>query len=96
MNIRFVSIAEDELVDAFSWHEMQAPGIGYEFLAEFDRALDRIGQYPESASANRDGMRRVLINRFPYGIWYALEEDIVVYAIAHLHREPHYWLDRTE
>jgi toxin ParE2 len=35
------------------------------------------------------------MNRFPYSVIYALENDeLVVLAIAHQHRKPFYWRDR--
>lgn len=36
MKIRFLSIAGQELDDAFAWYERQSAGLGYEFLDEVD------------------------------------------------------------
>ena len=95
MKIDFLDLARQELDDAFDWYEAQAPGLGYDFLSEIDRAVRRILVYPQSAAIIETGLRRVLINRFPYGIIYGLDEDrVVVVAVAHLHREPCYWIDR--
>ncbi len=43
-----------------------------------------------SYQTNQNGrVRRMRVNCFPYGVWYAVEGDtIVVYAFAHLHRKP--------
>ena len=96
MKVALVSIAERELRDAFEWYECQSAGLGYEFLIEFDRAVGRIGFFPESCMVFEEGMRRALLNRFPYGLWYAVESDaVVVYAVAHLHREPRDWSSRS-
>jgi plasmid stabilization system protein ParE len=36
-----------------------------------------------------------LIQRFPYGVVYAVEgNDVIILAIAHLHRKPGYWAAR--
>ena len=95
MKIDFLDLARQELDDAFDWYEAQAPGLGYDFLSEIDRAVRRILVYSQSAAIIETGLRRVLINRFPYGIIYGLDEDRVVgVAVAHLHREPCYWIDR--
>ena len=95
MKVRFLSVAEKELRDTFDWYESQTPGLGNEFLVELDQAVMRIRHYPMSCPAAEDGMRRALLNRFPYGLWYAIEADaVIVYAVAHLHREPRYWADR--
>ena len=35
------------------------------------------------------------MTRFPYGVMYGIDEDtIIVIAVAHLHRDPRYWIDR--
>lgn len=95
MKVRFLSIAEREMRVAFDWYENQSSGLGGEFLTELDQVVVRIRRYPESCPVTKDGMRRASLNRFPYGLWYAIEVDTaVVYAVAHLHREPHYWVDR--
>ncbi|MCX6842316.1 MAG: type II toxin-antitoxin system RelE/ParE family toxin, partial [candidate division WOR-3 bacterium] len=36
-------------------------------------------------------------SRFPYGLVYGQEADaIVIVAVAHLHREPRYWMGRLD
>jgi len=64
MKVRFLSVAEKELRDAFDWYESQTPGLGNEFLVELDQAVMRIRRYPKSCPATEDGMRRALLNRF--------------------------------
>ena len=95
MNIRFLSLAQRELDDAYAWYERQAFGLGFELLDEIDRTVHRIKAYPYSCEEFTVGLRRALVNRFPYGLIYGLEDDtIVVVAVAHLHREPYHWIDR--
>ncbi|MEI6150787.1 MAG: type II toxin-antitoxin system RelE/ParE family toxin [bacterium] len=89
MKVRFLFTAERELQDAFEWYENQVPGLGAELIVEVDRSVRLVMQYPETCADLGEGIRRMLVNRFPYGVWYAVEGDtIVVYAIAHLHRKP--------
>jgi hypothetical protein len=43
------------------------------------------------------GTRRCLIAKFPYGVIYHYspeQDEIVIVAIAHLHRRPDYWVSR--
>jgi plasmid stabilization system protein ParE len=95
VKIRFLSVARRELDDAFTWYESHAVGLGYEFLDEMDRVVRRIKAYPDSCAELFPGLRRALLSRFPYGLIYGQEPDaIVVVAVAHLHREPRYWMDR--
>jgi plasmid stabilization system protein ParE len=95
VTIRFLSVARRELDDAFAWYERQSAGLGYEFLDEMDRVVRRIGVYPDSCAELTHGLRRAMLSRFPYGLVYGREADlIVIVAVAHLHREPRYWMDR--
>jgi plasmid stabilization system protein ParE len=95
VNIRFLVLAQQELDDAVEWYDSQSDGLGHRFLDELDRSVHRIKSYPDSCQELTPGMRRVLLSRFPYGLIYAQEPDtIVVVAVAHLHREPRYWIGR--
>jgi len=39
--------------------------------------------------------RRSLVNRFPFGILYSVQNDqIYILAVMHLHKEPGYWKKR--
>jgi hypothetical protein len=95
VSIRFLSVARQELDDAFAWYERQSSGLGFEFLDEIDRAVHRVKAFPDSCTELAAGVRRALVNRFPYGLVYGQDgRVIVILAVAHLHREPRYWLGR--
>lgn len=95
MDIVFHYESEREIESGFLWYEEQALGLGYEFVDSVYGAIRRIKQYPLAGSDFGEGVRRVLIRRFPYCLWYAIEDELlVIYAVAHLHREPQYWISR--
>jgi toxin ParE2 len=95
MQIRFLEIAEIELDEAIQYYNREAAGLGDDFLSEVLLALDRIGQFPEAWHPCSKRTRRGQTRRFPYGIVYQIRrEEILVIAIANLHREPDYWEDR--
>jgi len=95
MKIRFIKPAQAELHDAVAWYESQLRGLSIQFLDDFDRAIRRIVAYPLANAEMGDGLRRCLLSKFPYGIIYGIDsETIIVVAVAHLHREPRYWIDR--
>lgn len=95
MKVRFFKPAQSELEDTFAWYETQSHGLGTQFLDDFDRAVRRIVAYPLSSPEIEKDLRRCLLSRFPYGVIYGIDsENIIVVAIAHLHREPQYWIDR--
>ena len=95
MNVRFLGLAQRELDDAVAWYNEQAAGSGQEFLDELDRAVRRAVTFPMSCPEIEPGVRRCLLARFPYGLIYGVDrKTIVVVAVAHLHREPRYWVGR--
>ena len=97
MRVRFLEIAEIELDEAIRFYNYEASGLGDEFLAEILGALDRIAKFPEAWHPCTRRTRRCQTRRFPYGVVYQIrEEEILVIAIANLHREPNYWEDRLK
>ena len=95
MNIRFLSIANQEVDDAVTWHNEQADGLGRDFLDELDRVVRLIRTYPLVATQVDNEIRRFPFSRFPYSLIYGIDQEtIVVIAVAHHHREPRYWADR--
>jgi len=95
MKIRFLKPAQSEVDDAFSWYDSQTHGMGMQFLDDLDRSVRRIMAFPLANTEIEEGFRRCLRSKFPYGIIYGLDSEVViVVAVAHLHREPRYWIDR--
>jgi hypothetical protein len=96
MNVKFLSPAQQELDDAYQWYEDQMAGLGNEFLADINEAVHRITTWPGAHTVLRGNLRRCLIRRFPYGLIYGIEDNnIVITAVAHLHRKPFYWTRRV-
>ena len=96
MKVSFLALAQQELDDAVAWYNKQAPGLGQDFLDELDRAVRRAVAFPFSCPEIDPGVRRCLLARFPYGLIYGIDQEtIVVVAVAHLHREPRYWIGRN-
>jgi plasmid stabilization system protein ParE len=89
--------AEAEVEEATRWYEAIREGLGAEFLDEFDAGIQRIAEFPHAWHPLGGSTRQHRLNRFPYGIIYQVREDeIVIFAVAHLHRQPGYWRKRTD
>ncbi|NQZ10521.1 MAG: type II toxin-antitoxin system RelE/ParE family toxin [Algicola sp.] len=87
--------AEYDLCDAIDQYDKKSMGLGREFALEVRRAIDRAISMPEAWQLLDDKFRRVLVNRFPYGVLYSIEPDLIyIIAVMHLHRDPDYWRDR--
>jgi hypothetical protein len=76
---------------------LRPPGFGEAFLIEVLSAAERVSRYPKAWHPLAEDVRRCRLNRFPYGLIYVVENgDILVLAVAHLHRQPGYWRDRLK
>jgi plasmid stabilization system protein ParE len=85
-----------ELDEAALWYEERRVDLGIEFIAEIDRCLEVIAEYPELAAVVDEDIRRIPVKRFPYSIYYRLEaERIVVLAIFQGKRDPAIWRRRV-
>jgi plasmid stabilization system protein ParE len=95
MNVRFVSAANWELDEAVRYYEEELPGLGFRFFQEVDAAIKRICLFPEGWPRIGQHTRRCILKGFSYGVLYVVEKDeIVVTAVAHLHRDPAHYQDR--
>ncbi|TFG63787.1 MAG: type II toxin-antitoxin system RelE/ParE family toxin [Nitrospirales bacterium] len=95
MQIRLLEIAQQELDEAVTYYNSEQAGLGADFLVEFLNSLERIKAYPQAWKPFTKNTRRSQLRRFPYGIVYQLlENEILIVAISHLHREPGHWQDR--
>ena len=95
MNIRIISCAEQELVDAVDHYNEQCSGLGFEFAAEVKNTLSRIVSFPKAWPLFSERTRRCMTSRFPFGILYQIRADhILVIAIMHLKRDPKKWQER--
>lgn len=98
MNQLIVRAAAQQDVRAIrEWYEGEEEGLGAQFLAEIDAVVERIrrmpGQFPEA----RKGLRRALLRRFPYCVYFLdLDDSLVVLAVLHQHRNPREWKSRAK
>ena len=77
-----------DLQSAYDWYEDEIPGLGSEFREEFSRAYRKLGQGPLLYAIRFSGIRRLNLERFPYGIFYIVKpEEVRVLAVLHGRRE---------
>jgi toxin ParE1/3/4 len=81
-------LVKADLRAAFDWYEDQLQGLGGEFREEFRRTYRKLGRNPLFYAVRFSGIRRLNLDRFPYGIFYTVERDeIRVLAVLHGSRE---------
>lgn len=95
MTVKFHSEARKELFKTANYYEDQVVGLGDIFIGEVENVLEVIQQYPSSGTKISPTERRFLVSRFPYGIVYTVEDDLItIFAIMNLRQKPDYWEPR--
>ncbi len=95
MEVRFRSEAATDVVLARGWYDAQRPGLGDEFVEGLEHVIELISDLPEAFPEIAVGLRRALLGRFPYAVYYRLEADLVdVISCLHTRRSPSRWRSR--
>jgi plasmid stabilization system protein ParE len=67
--------ADLDIESVFQWYENEQQGLGLEFLDELRATYGRVIDGPLKYKELRSGIRRALVKRFPYAIYFAVEGD---------------------
>lgn len=92
IRIEITEAAGYELASVVDYYNAVQENLGYEFLDEFKRSVQRIMRFPLAWPLFSPRLRRCLVNRFPYGVVYNKKHDVLlIVSILNLHSEPEKW-----
>ena len=95
VDVRLRPEAEQDLAESARWYEDQRPGLGQEFLDEALATFAAIAEKPLASAAVYGSLRRALLHRFPFGVFYLVDGDgAVVIGVLHGSRHPRRWKSR--
>jgi len=67
------------------------------FINSVEKGIEKILEYPYAWPIIEEDVRRHLIKRFPFGIYYTIESNYIsILAVMHLSRKPGYWKERLK
>jgi plasmid stabilization system protein ParE len=81
-----------DLAAAYAWYEEQRADLGEQFLSGVDASFDEIERFPEMFAPVHGDVRRAVVSRFPYAVFYRVEpRRVVVLTVLHTARNPKLW-----
>jgi len=88
--------AGQDIGRARAWYEAERVGRGVRFEAAVHALAELIAEHPEAFPVVGGLVRRGLVSRFPYALYYQPLDDQTVEVIAclHTHRRPGAWRRR--
>jgi len=97
MKVEYHPAIEGELRGIINYYNSCSHGLGTSFLNEFEQHILRIASMPTRWVNVEGDIRRSLMRRFPYVIYYrVLESDVLhVTVVEHQRRRPEYGRSRS-
>jgi toxin ParE1/3/4 len=78
------------------WYDAREQGLGRDFLRAFRAATDVLRRNPLQYQVVFEDMRRVILRRFPYSVFYEIHgSDVVILGCMHGARDPEEWQKRA-
>lgn len=94
MPVRFRPEAEAEVLETRHWYEGRRAGLGEEFAAELADVLDRIAARPLQFRRVHGELRRAVLTRFPYAVYFRVHDSEIIVLAVHGRQDPARWQSR--
>ena len=69
--------AQSDIQEIVLWYEKKERGLGNYFLLCLDASLESLKRFPTAARIIRHEYRRLLVRKFPVGVYYIVRENKV-------------------
>ncbi len=87
--LRFLPEVEADVLNGHAWYEEKSPGLGEEFLRVFYACSQELARNPMTHQKVHRDFRRCLLRRFPYAVYFRVEDErVVVFGLFHCARDP--------
>jgi toxin ParE1/3/4 len=87
--------ANEDLLEARAWYDNIRPELGERFALTVEATVDAVAEHPLQFPVVYRNRRRAGVWRFPYGIFFEIQEQrIVVIACFHGRRNARRWRSR--
>ena len=94
MKVKILEAAQRDLIEGHRFYERQSAGLGDYFLDSVLADIESL-QFYARIHVLHFGYHRLLAGRFPFAVYYRVENDLVrVYAVLDCRRDPAWIRDR--
>lgn len=86
-----LSDAEHDIEEAFIWYESKKLGLGDAFYNSLNESVLFIVENPYSSREIFKNIRRLVIKKFPFGLYYKINsrrKEIQILGVIHFKRSP--------
>ncbi|OGV71528.1 MAG: plasmid stabilization protein [Lentisphaerae bacterium RIFOXYA12_64_32] len=95
MRWKFHPDASEEYLASCRYYADIGGKLGEAFTHSVEAAIAQIVAQPTAWREIEEDVRRHLLTRFPFGIYYTIETDyVLIVAVMHMNRRPGYWRGR--
>ena len=97
MRVEYHPAVESELREIKRFYEERSPGLGAQFVEEFEHQVLALAATPERWMVVSGEVRRCLMRRFPYTIYFRRvgQKQIRITVVKHQRRHPSYGRERS-
>jgi toxin ParE1/3/4 len=96
MTVEYHSAIQRELEEIRDWYNNRVPGLGTQFIDEFDRHALKIAASPRRWMVIQGEIRRAIMPRFPYIIYFRQigTNHVRITVVKHQRRHPSFGRER--
>jgi len=88
--------AEEDFDNAYQYYNNESEIVAARFLNEVNISFEKIAGNPELYTKTDYDLRKCVLQKFPFVIYYECKEDIVqIVSVFHTSRNPEIWKNRV-
>ena len=88
---RVTQSAKTDILECYNWYEEKIPGLGASCVEELDATFEQVTLHPHSWAEAYPGIRRAIVNVYPYLVFFAVEDsEVVVLAVVPAAQDPEF------
>ena len=81
--------AQEDILEAVTWYELQQKGLGIKFLDEFEEIIEYLHRNPFLFPEKYPPIHQVPLKRFPFAVLYSISgRNVFIHAVFHCKRDP--------